>query len=124
MWGNKLGWGISSVIALVMLTFMVMLERSGTQPSEMTAKFAAESSLNLAPLVMVPAPETILPGMTDECDAADFYREAMALYEKSPSLYEGFDAKTVDQLEAVDKIVDATHCKRMNLFIKDPSAVL
>lgn len=124
MWGNKLGWAISSVIALVMLTLMVMLERSGTQPSDMTPKFAAELALNMAPLVMTPAPETILPAMNDERDAGDLYREAIALYEKSPALYEGFDPKTVDQLEAVDKIAEATHCKRMTLFSKDPSAVI
>ena len=124
MWGNRLGWSISCVIALVMITLMVMLERSGTQPSGMTPKFAAELPQYLAPFAMSPAPETILQNMTEDRDAADIYREAIALYEKSPALYASFNPKTANELEAVDKIVEATNCKSMTLFAKDPGRVI
>lgn len=124
MWGNRLGWGISCVIALAMIALMVMLQRSGTQASDMTSKFAAELQQNMAVLVISPAPETLLQNMTEDCDAADLYREAISMYEKSPSLYASFNPKTANELEAVDKIVAAKDCKSMTLFSKDPGKVI
>ena len=122
MWGNRTGWGISAVIAIVMIGLMMSVQRSSAH-SGMTAKFAGDS-VNLDIVALSPAPETILPPMAEDCDAADKYREAIELYNQSPSLYAGFNPKTLDRLEAVEKLVEGTHCKKMTLFSKDPGEII
>jgi hypothetical protein len=123
MWGNRLGWGISAAITIVVVGLMCLLQFSGTTISQMTPKFAADPQY-LAPMSLTPAPDTILTSMTDAGDSADLYREAIALYEKSPALYQSVDPRKIDTLEACDKIVEATHLKDMTLFSKDPGQVI
>jgi hypothetical protein len=123
MWGNRLGWGISAAISVVMVGLMALLQSSGTTASDMTAKFAADPQ-NLAPLSLTPAPDTILTSMTDTGDSADLYREAITLYEKSPALYQSVNPRQIDMLEACDKVAEATHLKDMTLFSKDPGKVI
>src|SRR2546421_5811969 len=123
MWGNRLGWGISAGIAIIMIGLMVLLQWAGTTPSEMTPSFAKDPA-SLAPLALPIAPETIVTTMTDACDAADKYREAIAEYQGNPALYDQFDAKAVEQMKACDLLVEASKCKSMTLFTKDADKVI
>ena len=122
MWGNRIGWGISAGMAIVMIGLMVLLQWSGTTPSDMTPKFAADAQ-NLAPLVLTPAPESIL-SQADACDAADKYREAIAEYQSDPKRYDKVNPLELDQMPALDLLVEATNCREMTLFRKDPGTVI
>jgi hypothetical protein len=123
MWGNKLGWGISAGMAIVMVGLMVLLQWAGTTPSDMTPLFAKDPT-SLAALALPIAPETVITTMTDACDAADKYREAIAECQSNPGLYDHFDAKNVENLKACDLVVEATKCKDMTLFTKDAAKVI
>ncbi len=123
MWGNKLGWGISVGLAIVMIGLMVLLQWAGTTPSDMTPAFAKDPA-SLAPLALPIAPETVVTTMMDPCDAADKYREAIAEYQANPALYDRFDAKNADNLKACDLVVEATKCKDLKLFTKDAEKVI
>jgi tetratricopeptide (TPR) repeat protein len=120
MWGNRTGWSISGVIAAIMIGLMYLLHTMGAH-AEMTPKFAADPK-NLDALALTPAPETVLTTMTDACDAADKYREAIALYESSPAIYS--DPKKLDLWEATDKVSEATHCKDLTIFSKNAASVI
>src|SRR5947209_16393336 len=119
MFGNRLGWGISAGMAIVMIGLMVLLQYSGTAPSDETPTFKAHEAEYFAPLALSPSPDTIVPA-TDDCDAAATYQEAINGYEQSPQLYRQFDAQKLDQLAACDKIAEATPCKTLTLFTKNP----
>src|SRR5437867_2629312 len=103
MWGNKTGWLMSAVIAVVMLALMGVLQWSGTTPSSMTDKFKNDPDV-FKPLALPIAPETILTTMTEECDAAGPYGEAIAEFLAHPTVYEKFDLKNVDQMPALEKL--------------------
>jgi hypothetical protein len=120
MWGNKLGWGISAGIAVVMIGLMVLLQWSGTAPSDMTPKFAADPR-NLAPLVLDPAPESIV-AMDDACDAGDKYAIAIANYD--PKIYDKVNPLNLDEMPALEALVEGTHCKNMTLFTRQAGKVI
>jgi hypothetical protein len=122
MWGNKTGWLMSAVIAVIMLALMWLLQQAGTTPSSMTDKFKNDPDV-LKPIALPIAPETILP-MTDDCDAAGPYAEAIAEYQAHSDLYEKFDPKSVDKYVALDKLVAGVHCKSFTLFAKEPLKVI
>ena len=123
MFGNRLGWMISAAMAIVMIALMWLLQNSGVAASGMTSKFSADP-LNLGPLSLNPAPDTILISMTDGGDSAELYGQAISLYESSPDLYKNFNTQKVDQLDAVEKVAEATHLKGMTLFAKNPGKVI
>lgn len=123
MFGNRLGWEISAAMAIVMIGLMWLLQNSGTAASGMTDRFAADPE-NLGPISLSPAPDTIVASMTDSGDSADHYSQAITLYEASPGLYKTFDPRKIDQMEAVEKIMEAAHLKGMTLFSKNPGKVI
>jgi hypothetical protein len=122
MWGNSRGWIISAVIAAAMVGLMYVISQAGA-PSGMTARFAADPK-NLDVIALNPGPETILPTMTDSCDAGDAYRAALAEFNQSPAAYTQFDSKSTDPQVALDKIVEGMHCKSLTLFSKTASEVI
>jgi hypothetical protein len=89
----------------------------------MTDKFKNDPEV-FKPLALPIAPETVLTTMTDECDAAGPYAEAIAEYQAHPSAYGAVNNSNVDQLPAVEKLLAGTHCKAMTLFTKDPQKVV
>jgi hypothetical protein len=118
MWGNTRGWVISAAIAVVMLGLMGLLQWSGTAPSSETAAFATDAK-NLAPLVLDPSPDTVV-AMTDDCDAADKYQEAIGLYD--PKIYDRVSPLSLDEMPALEPIVEVTRCKQMRLFSREKRA--
>jgi hypothetical protein len=118
MWGNTRGWIISAAIAVVMLGLMGLLQWSGTAPSSMTPAFAADAK-NLAPLELDPSPETVL-AMTDEGDVAEKYQEAIGLYD--PKIYDRVSPLSLDEMPALEPIVEVTRYRQMRLFSREKRA--
>jgi hypothetical protein len=119
MFGNRLGWGISAGIAIGMIGLMVLLQYSGTAPSDETPTFKAHEAEYFAPIALSPSPDTIVPA-TEDCDAAATYQEATDAYEQWRQL----NSNNLDQLSAIDKITEATYCKKLTIFTKDPAKVI
>src|SRR5437762_392531 len=119
MFGNRVGWGISAGIAIAMIGLMVLLQYAGTTPSDETPAFKAHEAEYFAPLALSPSPETIVPA-TEDCDAAATYQEAIAAYDQ----WQQSNSNKLDQLSALDKIADATHCKALTIFTKNPAKVV
>ena len=122
MWGNKAGWTISALIVAVFVGAMYFLQTVGMSASEMTPKFAAEAG-NMQPLSLPTAPESIV-SMTDDCDAAPAYRQAIQEYQDHKFDYDTKPGSTVAKLTAADKLVEATHCRKLTLFSSEPKQVM
>src|SRR4051794_9071120 len=123
MWGNTRGWIISAVLAIAFVTTVTVLQTTGTTPSGLTPAFAARGN-DLGPLALPIHADTIVP-MTDECDAADAYRQAIEQYQLDPGLYAtGFTRERVDRLTACDKVAEATRCRNLTLFTRSPALIV
>ncbi len=125
MWGNRLGWGISAVIALVAISSLRFYARGAGMISPPTSfgVDAADDVLGIS----VPAQSVI--GSDKPCDAAQPYSEALALYRREPGVYDDVAAGTsrasdVSRLPAVQRLIEGTHCRHMSLFAGEPDRVV
>lgn len=125
MWGNRLGWGISAVIILFACFIGYLIEQAGlpTPPTGWVSK-------SVHPLEIPTNANQVVTGGTQACDAGDFYRQAIADYQSSPSFYDrlaearDFDPAIVAQRPGLKALVDATSCSTMNLFQTKPQEVV
>jgi hypothetical protein len=124
MWGNRLGWRISAGIVVVVFGLVLLLQMTNTisPPSAL-----GRNAQNLAPIALPIAPESVLKTMTDDCDAADLYRQAIAEYNKNPDPYDHFNARhplPTARLTALAPLLKAAHCRQMTLFAANPAQVV
>jgi hypothetical protein len=100
MWGNRLGWAISLVIAVAVVGALTYYARAASAVSAPTP-FAADAADN--PVAIPVSPQTVLSAKPKDCDAAQAYSEAIALYRKEPG---------------------AKDCAQMTLFAAEPHRVV
>jgi hypothetical protein len=126
MWGNRLGWGISAAIAIVVVGSLTFLVRAASRISDAT-DFGRDAAGNSV-AISVPA-QQVVGGTPQTCDAAQPYSEALALYRREPTLYDdiaGGTSRATDasKLPAVQRLIEGTHCSSMTLFSADPAQVV
>jgi hypothetical protein len=124
MIGNAPGWIVSAVIA-VAGSFVLWLGSQPpavSQPSGVFPNLLSKVSLPVDPKSAAPAP------MTGDCDAGDKYRAAIAEFESNRPQYDKWYASAnlaaSARPHAVELVVEASDCSRMNLFRKAPSEVI
>jgi hypothetical protein len=118
MFGNRLGWGISSVIVFL----AVMLGRLVYQtahPSPATGWIQK----TIQPIGAAPSLDKIIPALNEHRNAGDFYRLVISDYRENPGAY---DAKppTAQAAEGVRALLDGARCDQMDLFASDPARVV
>jgi hypothetical protein len=141
MFGNRLGWGISAVLAAVigLLLWLTVNLNTVSDPSIGVVARTGNVSLNLLshPEILDPIqlpfnPQAILPSMTDAQDAALLYRKAIDECKSDVYTYRDiYQDKTkkpksdnYKDLPAIVFIVDARNCTTMNLFTANPEEVI
>ena len=125
MWGNRLGWGISVLITVAVVSSLTFLARGASTISKPT-QFGLEAADDA--LAIPVSPQTVL-GAPKPCDAAQPYSEAIALYRREPNVYDDVAAGTskatdASQLPAIQRLMEGTHCQQMSLFAADPPRVV
>src|SRR5687768_11812795 len=90
MYGNRLGWMISAGIVIVMAGLLLLLQRADTI-SPPTAFTKDATVLQAVP--PIPGMGDVL-AMTEEGDAGDTYRKAIASYKRNESAYDKFTDST------------------------------
>jgi hypothetical protein len=126
MWGNRLGWSISAVIAIVVIGTITFYARGANRMSDATP-FGTETAgqtLNLAA-----SSRAVIGGEPSACDAAGPYGEAIALYRKDRKTYDDIAEGTtrvadLPKLPALMKLAEGTRCEQMTLFTADPSRIV
>jgi hypothetical protein len=126
MWGNRLGWAISAVIAIVTVGSLAFYARGASAMSKPT-QFGIEASGETVAL-SVPA-QGVLGGSPKPCDAAQSYSEAIALYRREPMVYDdvaGGTSRATDaaKLPAVQRLIEGAGCQQMTLFSADPTLIV
>jgi hypothetical protein len=126
MWGNRLGWGISLVIAVVVIGALSFYARAASRMSDPTP-FASDAA-DATAAIPVPA-QGVMGRDPQPCDAAQPYSEAIALYRKERHVYNDVAAgvsRATDaaQLPAVQRLIEGAHCGQMTLFTHDPGLVI
>jgi len=126
MWGNRLGWGISLIIAVAVVGSLTYYARAASVVSKPTP-FASDAADNVV-AISVPA-QTVLGATPKPCDAAQAYSEAIALYRKEPSLYDDVAAGIsragdAAKLPAIQRLIEAKDCGQMTLFSAEPHRVV
>src|SRR4051812_32300194 len=99
MWGNALGWVISSLLVLAMGGFVYVADRAGkvSPPTE----FALIASK--APPLDIPVAHSILSPSTDRGDAGPLYHQAIQAYQSDPAKYQRFnDRGKSEDIEKLD----------------------
>jgi hypothetical protein len=124
MWGNRLGWIISAVIAVV---FGFVLVLAG-MPAGIESPTGQLSAVGLQVATLPVDPLSIFKPGTSGQDASDLYREAMHDYDEHTQQYQDWENNPNDALAAdpagVEKIVAARDCAKMDLFAKDPKELI
>ena len=126
MWGNRLGWGISAAIAIVVIGTLTYYVRAASTTSDVSQFGIDASKENVA--IPVPA-QGVLGGSPKACDAAQAYSEAIALVRREPKVYDDVASGTskasdASKLPAVQRLIEAADCERMTLFTDDPTRIV
>jgi hypothetical protein len=128
MFGNRLGWGISGVLAAFVLLIVYMIARldTPTAPSQGAINKKGTYSLKLLErpqmldAIQLPFdPLTVLPTMTQAQDAGPLYRQALTEYAKDKYQYDTrskFKTTDLGSFPALRPLVDARNNKTMTLF--------
>lgn len=127
MFGNRLGWSISTVIVLVTGIVLILLSRYG-QPS-----LPGELGRNAASytISMPVDPAALARYMTEDFDPAPLYQQAIAAYQADPDAYEGHDRikatedeRLSDLRPGIDLLVKASESRQHNVFGANPQDVI
>lgn len=125
MWGNKTGWMISAVLALLMSSLLAWVALPPT-PSAPTN--AAVLSIVRGPIALPVSPDTVVPAGTEDCDAAVFYRKAIEDFQNNSDTYDRFKNNVmsvpIKKLIGLDEILKARDCKSFKLFSVHPADVV
>ena len=131
MFGNRLGWGISAVLAAFTLFLFWQLARLNaiSPPSRGIVARTGNVSLNLAqdsqkldPITLPFNVASLLPKMTDAADPAPIYAEAIADYQANPDAYEGTGG--VKGPRGFDALLRARHCRPSTVFAHRAAEVI
>jgi hypothetical protein len=135
MFGNRLGWGISAVLAALLLLLLNWVVQQGamSQPSHGVVARTGNVALNLTEhpetldVIQLPFnPQAILPTMTAQEDSAPLYRKAIDEFKSDKytyrDLFETGKPKTTSykDLPAIEFIVEARNMRNMKLFAAQP----
>ena len=126
MWGNSLGWAISLLIVLLTGGWIYLIERGSalTPPTSFSTDPA-----NFEPLRLPEPPRNVLAA-TSDADAGPLYRKAIDMYEWDRATYTNFaatgtlDSPLAAKLTAIEPIVEASSCAKMNLFAANPAELV
>jgi hypothetical protein len=123
MWGNSLGWGISSVIVIVTVGALVWVSRTLNTISGPT-DFSAQSGA-VDPISVPTIPTAVLPDGAEGVDTDALYHQAIDLYEQNRTVFNEFaqrpnpnDLPTVEP--AVDLLKKATGKNSLGIFTAKP----
>jgi hypothetical protein len=126
MWGNWLGWCISALLVLGTTVLVHRLQRNMEVVSERT-----DFSRNIenGSAIVLPLPPTlVVPGMTEPTDAGPIYRRAIEAYLGNPPVYDSFArsgrTRDIDDVPAINILLEATACKRAGIFISQPAEIV
>jgi hypothetical protein len=125
MFGNRLGWGISALIAMF-AGFLAHLIYQAARVSPPTGWVQTA----VKPLTVPAGAGSVVADMNDPRDAGEFYRRAIGDYLSNRQAYAATetatDAKvlTESHVEGIAALVDATHLQTMNLFAAEPQEVV
>ena len=128
MWGNSLGWSISVLIVALAAGWMYLIS-TGTNATPPTS-FSRDPQHFAALTIPEPSPAAKLPPQTEDRDAGDLYRQAIEHVEADRITYEDFAARgalaspAAAKLDAIDLLVQATPCAKMNLFASHPQQIV
>jgi hypothetical protein len=118
MWGNTLGWRISSVLFIIAISvaFWLRAQMQITAPTSLSL-----NDKNLAELSPPLGPETIV-AQDQPGDAAGNYSSAAQMYQDDPDASDEYAQKPEGALPApLQLVLDATRLSTMNLFAKTPT---
>jgi len=141
MFGNRLGWGISAVLTVIIVLLLRWIAQVSaiSPPSQGLAARTGNVALNLGdpqrqelldPIQLPFNPQAILPSMTEAADAGELYRKAIDEYKTDKytyrDLFETDKPKTTSfkDLPAIVFIVEAKNRTGMNLFAARPEEVI
>jgi hypothetical protein len=139
MFGNRLGWGISAVLTLLVLLVLHWVAQVGaiSPPSHGVVTLTGRVTLNLADhpdtldVIQLPFnPQGVLPTMTESDDAAPLYRKAIQELDSDKytyrDLFETGKPKTTNykDLPALEFLVEARNLRGMKLFAAEPAKVV
>jgi len=109
MYGNKMGWGASVAMAIVIIGLVVFFEQSNvpTQPTALTS-----DTSKLVALAFPVSPTTLVP-MTESGDAATLYSQAVSEYRQNKRAYDTIKSPEGASLPGVKLVVQATNLSGM-----------
>lgn len=119
MFGNLQGWMISAVMLVATAGALIYL---GQPPKESLSRNAVP--LAYKPIELPVSADTVQPAPTDDCDAAEPYRQAIDLYVENPKIYTNAARVDVSQLPALAFILQGAKCSHMHLFDMNPKQAI
>lgn len=124
MLGNLQGWIISAVIAIAGVCGLWV----GSQPPRVSEPSGVFPNL-LSKVALPTDPKSVAPlPMSDDCDAGDKYRAAIDDFlAKRPQYDKWFkdaNAARAAKPRGVELLVEASECRRMDLFRRAPAEVI
>src|ERR1700733_7652187 len=125
MFGNRLGWGISTVIVAFVALLSPLIHRSQQVSPPPGWVDATVRKIELPTGI-----EQILPEMNGNDDAGDFYRQAIDDYQANSAAYEALATATAPSTSDIvtrpglKALLSASNCSTMELFRSHPELVV
>jgi hypothetical protein len=119
MFGNMQGWLISTVMLLAAAGALIYL---GQPAKESVSRGAVP--LAFKPIELPISTDIVQPPPTEDCDAAEPYRQAIELYISDPKPYANAARIDVSQVPAVALILKGASCGHMHLFDMNPKQAI
>ena len=127
MWGNRLGWGFSLLIVLLVGGWVYLIERGSART---LATDFSKNPANFEPLRLPEPPRSVF-NPTSAADAGPLYRRAIDAYLADRATYSNFAAngkldspKLPELAAAIEPLVEASSSATMNLFAARPGELM
>jgi hypothetical protein len=126
MWGNRLGWGISTGIVCLVVWAIIALNSAGNISGP--TKFGRNPEI-YKPLQFPIDPKSVVKVMTESCDSASQYKQAISSYQSDWFKFQNIIDKEPQllvnsKLPFVQPILEGAKCSQMSPLWDSPETII
>lgn len=127
MFGNRLGWGISAVMWVVVIGLLWWLHHAATN---LGAVGTIGKNAKYYKMELPVQPRELATWMTEPRSSTEIYKKMLAEYEQNADVYDHYvksgklDPDLPKVQKAIDLLIEAANCKDGGVFVDNPERLI